>query len=136
MDDVILNKAASLERCIQRIKSEYFGFENELETNFTKQDSIILNIQRACENAIDMATHVVRIEKLGIPLTSREVFALLENHNIISSALSNSLQKMVGFRNIAVHNYIALELIVIQKIIALHLADLMQFSQTLVKRYA
>jgi len=135
MDDVILNKAASLERCIRRIKEEYVGFEQELKTNFSKQDSIILNIQRACENAIDMATHIVRIEKLGVPLTSRDVFELLSNHKIIPVELSRTLQRMVGFRNIAVHDYSALELPIVEKVITLHLIDFEQFSEILVKRY-
>lgn len=135
MDDVILNKAASLERCIRRIKEEYVGFEQELKTNFSKQDSIILNIQRACENAIDMATHIVRIEKLGVPLTSRDVFELLSNQKIIPVELSRTLQRMVGFRNIAVHDYSALELPIVEKVITLHLVDFEQFSEILVKRY-
>ena len=48
MDDVLLNKAAIIERCLQRISEEYQGHENELETNYTRQDSIILNLLRAC----------------------------------------------------------------------------------------
>jgi uncharacterized protein YutE (UPF0331/DUF86 family) len=135
MDDVILNKAAILERCIRRIKEEYIGFEQEFKTNYTKQDSIILNIQSACECAIDMATHIVRIQKLGVPLASREVFELLANHEIISSNLSDALQRMVGFRNIAVHDYVALKLPVIEKVITHHLRDLEQFSQVLLKTY-
>jgi hypothetical protein len=31
MDDVIVNKAAIIERCLQRIKEEYIGFEKELD---------------------------------------------------------------------------------------------------------
>jgi len=52
MDDVILNKAASIERCVSRIKEEYSDLEN-LKINQTKQDAIILNLQRAISIAID-----------------------------------------------------------------------------------
>ncbi len=48
MDEVLLGKAEIIERCLQRIETEYRGSEAELETNFTKQDSILLNIQRMC----------------------------------------------------------------------------------------
>lgn len=41
------------------------GHEMELAINFTRQDSIILNLLRACEAAIDIAMHVVRIKGLG-----------------------------------------------------------------------
>lgn len=52
--DVRLNKVAIIERCLLRIDQEYYGHEEELETNFTRQDSIILNLQRVCEAAIDL----------------------------------------------------------------------------------
>jgi hypothetical protein len=53
-DDVVLNKIAVIERCLLRIREEYLGHEMELATNFTRQDSIILNLLRACEAAIDI----------------------------------------------------------------------------------
>lgn len=99
MDNTIINKAASINRCLKRIREEYFGHEDELETNFTKQDSIILNLQRACESAIDLGTYVVRKKNLGIPQTSRDVFAFLEKEKVIPTDLSQKLQSMVGFRN-------------------------------------
>lgn len=40
-DDVILNKIATIELCLMRIREEYRGHEVELATNFTRQDSII-----------------------------------------------------------------------------------------------
>lgn len=57
-NDVILNKIRIIERCLKRINEEYANTPLNLE-NFTKQDSIILNIQRACEAAIDLGMHVV-----------------------------------------------------------------------------
>ena len=49
----------------------------------------------------------------------------LENkkNNIISKELSKNLQRMVGFRNIAVHDYQAISLDILQKIIENHLED-------------
>ena len=51
-DDVLLNKAAIIERCLKRIEDEYRGHENEIERNFTRQDSIVLNLLRACKRLI------------------------------------------------------------------------------------
>ncbi|MDQ7056983.1 MAG: hypothetical protein Q9N62_00355 [Ghiorsea sp.] len=70
MDNILINKAAMIERCLKRIEEEYIGHEAELESNFTRQDSIILNLQRVCEAAM----HVVRTHKLGIPQQSRDRF--------------------------------------------------------------
>ncbi|ALA57269.1 hypothetical protein NITMOv2_0834 [Nitrospira moscoviensis] len=71
-DDVILSKAASIERCLRRIEEEYAGDQRNLVANQTKQDAIILNLQRACETAIDLAMYVVSQRKLGVPQDSRD----------------------------------------------------------------
>ena len=54
IDDVILNKAEIIERCWQRIKEEYGNNTDNLRTNQTKQDAIILNLERACQACIDI----------------------------------------------------------------------------------
>lgn len=77
MDDLVLNKAAIIERCVRRIDEEYEGDAANLEEDLTRQDSIILNIQRACEASIDLAMHLVRKFALGIPQDSRQAFDLL-----------------------------------------------------------
>ncbi|MDZ7810090.1 MAG: hypothetical protein U5L11_07940 [Arhodomonas sp.] len=50
-DDVVLEKAASIERCLQRVVEEYEGHEGELAENYTRQDALLLNLLRACEPA-------------------------------------------------------------------------------------
>lgn len=126
--DVILNKISVIERCIKRINEEY---ENNFENlkNYTKQDSIILNIQRACEASIDLAMHIVSEKKLGIPQNSRDAFEVLYSNNIIDEKLLKNLKAMVGFRNIAVHDYQAVNLEIVKQIIEKHLLNLKEFVQ-------
>ena len=132
-DDVIYNKIEIIERCIQRVYEEYQGRPENLE-NYTKQDSIILNIQRACEAVIDLAMHVVAEKKLGIPQNSRDAFELLEKNGLIDSQLAQKLKSVVGFRNIAVHNYQSLNLEIVKKIIEYNLKNLTLFGQTVLTR--
>jgi len=121
-NDVVLNKVATIERCMNRVREVYNDNPENL-MDFTKQDSIILNIQRACEASIDLAMHIVSDLKLGLPKTSREAFKLLEDNNIINHTLAKTLMNMVGFRNIAVHDYQTIELNILQAIIENHLDD-------------
>lgn len=58
----------------------------------------MLNLQRACQAAIAAAMHLVRIRRLGVLQSGREVFALLEQAKILPRELAASLRKMVGFR--------------------------------------
>ncbi len=122
-DDVLVNKAASLERCVMRIREEYGSSSSNLTDNQTKQDSIILNIERACSAAIDGAMHVVKERRLGIPQQSRDAFHSLAEAGLMPSALAEKMKKMVGFRNIAVHEYQQLNLAIVQQVVEHHLSD-------------
>lgn len=135
MDDVVLNKAATVERCIERIRQEHAGDDTVLENNLTKQDSIVLNIQRACEAAIDLGMHLVRRLRLGIPQDSRDAFELLAREADLDKELAKRLLRMVGFRNVAVHDYQRLNLTIVKAIVAGHLAELSAFAQWAVQRY-
>jgi len=123
MDDVMLNKAAIIGRCLQRIEEEYRGHESQLKSDFSRQDAIVLNLQRACEAAIDGAMHMVRRRRLGVPQQSRDAFAMLESAGLLDPALSRSMQAMVGFRNVAVHQYQDLNLDIVRSIIENRLQD-------------
>ena len=130
--DVILNKAQIIERCLRRVKEEYEDSPVNLQ-NITKQDSIILNLQRACEAAMDMAMHMVAEHRLGLPQSSREAFSLLSENGLLTPELSKRLQAMVGFRNIAVHDYQSVNLVILQRIIENNMSDLKQFAEILLK---
>lgn len=134
-DDVVLNKAASIERCLKRIEEEYAGDEQNVVANQTKQDAIVLNLQRACETAIDLAMYVVSQRKLGVPQDSRDAFALLQTASVLPADIATRMQRMVGFRNVAVHEYTRLNLEVVHSIITKQLDDFRTFSSTIVKAY-
>lgn len=131
-NNVILNKIQVIERCIKRIKEVYADNPENLK-DYTKQDSIILNIQRACKATIDLAMHVVSEKGLGIPQTSREAFQLLEEEGIIAEPLATRLKGMVGFRNIAIHDYQAINLDIVKNIIDHHLQDFTKFAEIVLK---
>ena len=132
-DDVLLNKAASIERCLNRIDEEYRGHEHEFEINFTRQDALMLNLLRASETAIDAAMHLVRVRKLGLPQESRDAFKMLAQAGILLPELSVQLQKMVGFRNIPIHNYAQLDLNIVRSIVEQRLGDFREFARLLIR---
>lgn len=130
INDVIANKTETIRRCIQRIHEEYRGNPENLR-NYTKQDSIVLNIQRACEASIDLAMYVISEKKLGIPQSSRDAFEMLHHNQIIDDDMSKRLKAMVGFRNIAVHNYQSMQLEIVKSIIEQHLDDFTDFAEVI-----
>ena len=135
-DDVLLNKSATIERCVARAREEYHKDEETFARDLTRQDAAILNIQRACEAALDMGQHLIRRERLGLPQSARNVFDLLARGGWIPIDLAEPLKRMVGFRNIAVHDYQALQLPITVAIITRHLDELLAYTRQILKRDA
>lgn len=132
-DDVLINKAATIERCVNRAHEEYNKEPETFITDFTRQDAAILNIQRACEAALDMGQHLIRKHKLGVPQSSRDVFTLLAASSFISSELADNMKKMVGFRNIAVHEYQRLQHAITEMVILHQLQNFQLLVSDLIK---
>ena len=130
MDDIAINKAEVIRRCLGRIAEEYRGDGSRLR-NFTTQDSVILNLLRACEASIDLAMHRIAVGRLGIPQNSRDAFDILASAKLISSSCAESLKNMVGFRNIAVHDYQRIQLEILTAILSDHLTDFESYLQEL-----
>ena len=127
---VILNKFETIEKCINRINEEYQNNPENLD-DYRKMDMIVLNLQRACEAVLDLAVYIVSTRKLGLPQTKREAFILLEENNIIDSKITKNMQGMVGFRNIAVHDYKEIDEEILKDVIENHLNDLLDFARIL-----
>ena len=134
VDDVLLNKSAIIECCVHRAREEYQAAGANFATDYTRQDAAILNLQRACEAALDIANHLTRLHKLGIPQSARSAFELLEQGGLIPGSLAEAMKNMVGFRNIAVHDYQSLLLPITERIITQHLDEFLAFTAHLLKR--
>jgi uncharacterized protein YutE (UPF0331/DUF86 family) len=124
--DVVLAKVAAIQKCLRRIK-DVTGLDSDRLDEIDAQEIFILNLQRAVQSAIDLATHIVASEGLGIPDTIRGNFVLLERVKIITKPLSKKMQSMVGFRNIAIHDYQTLDVDILKAILSKNLKDIELF---------
>jgi uncharacterized protein YutE (UPF0331/DUF86 family) len=133
MNDIVVNKVQSIQRCAERASEEYRLAGNDFPTDYTRQDAAVLNITRACEQAIDLANHLIRVYKMGIPVSSADSFALLAMKHVIPTSLEEKMRSMVGFRNIAVHEYRKLNVDIVEAVIRTGLDDLWAFTDCVVK---
>lgn len=129
MNDAIINKFATIERCIKRIKDVYEESQENFDNDYTSQDSIILNLQRACEACIDVANIINKQHRTGVPQSGRDSFELLKKAGLLSPQLTKNLQKMVGLRNIAVHDYQTLNLDIVKHVVKNKLAEFTGFIE-------
>lgn len=130
--DIILEKIGQIQNCLKRIR-DTIGDNVELLHEYDEQDIFVLNLQRGIQACLDLAAHIISDQGLGVVDELKDNFLLLEKNKIVDKILSKRLQKMVGFRNIAVHDYSALDVDVLKAIYANHLGDLEVFYKTVGK---
>jgi len=133
MNDIVINKIQSIQRCVERAREEYGPDPEGFGADYTKQDAALLNILRACEQAIDLANHIIKSRKMGIPTSSAESFDLLRQKFIIDTALAEKLKKMVHFRNTVIHQYQQMDMEIVKSVIVSGLDDLIQFGDRIVE---
>lgn len=133
MNDIILNKIQSIQRCVERAREEYHKRPEDFDADYTCQDAAILNVVRACEQTIDLANHVIKTHKMGIPSSSAESFELLQRKLVLDRHLMKKLKNMIHFRNIVIHNYQQLNLDIVKSVIKSDLNDLVVFCDRIVE---
>ena len=133
MSTLVLGKVAAIERSVARAREEFAAAGVAFARDFTRQDAAILNILRGCELALDLANILIRERGLGIPQSGRDSFRLLADAHLIEPEHALRLQRMIGFRNIAVHQYQALDIAIVEAILQRDLEDLLAYAQTIVR---
>jgi uncharacterized protein YutE (UPF0331/DUF86 family) len=99
------------------------------------EDIVLINLQRAIQAAMDLAMHIVAAEGYGLPDSAAAAFAALSAQGLLDPSLAESLQRMVGFRSIAVHEYQTLNSVIVEAIGEKHLDDLRAFAAFVASRY-
>ncbi|MBI5234910.1 MAG: DUF86 domain-containing protein [Deltaproteobacteria bacterium] len=134
MNEIILNKKISIERCISQIRAYYaMASDTPFESDYLKQDAIAMNLQRIAELAIDVANHLIKSKKLGLPQDSADAFVLLNRANLISVDMMKSMKGMVGFRNVLAHEYQRMDLSIMKDVIERHLCEPLDFADMALK---
>jgi uncharacterized protein YutE (UPF0331/DUF86 family) len=131
VNDVVLNKIQIVQRCVHRAREERTNAGDTFRSDFSRQDAAVMNIVRACEATIDLANLVVRKRRAGVPNTSADAFRLLVQIGVLEEDLVDRLARMVGFRNIAVHAYRALDMGIVEHVIQAGLEDLLTCCEEL-----
>jgi uncharacterized protein YutE (UPF0331/DUF86 family) len=108
-EQILFSKLSSLKRCVDRIEIKTPSTPAQLLADVDSQDIIALNLQRAVQLCVDIASHIVADLNVRPPMTMAESFDCLHQAGILSPGLLNRMKKSVGFRNIAVHDYFAID---------------------------
>ncbi len=136
MDQVILaEKIELLRRCIQRIKDKKPDNINLLIQDLDLQDILVINLTRAVQLCVDIGSHIISTANKPSPQTMGEVLTTVYELTAISLDTREQLKKAIGFRNIAVHNYEAINWEIVYAICHNSLQNFRRFAQE-ISRYA
>ena len=126
---VILAKLDSLHRCLSRIESKIPESVKELEDDLDRQDIITLNLTRAVQICVDIATHIIADFDTPPPSSMSQSFDRLHQLKVISADTGERMKKAVGFRNVSVHEYQSIDWLIVFRIINEHLGDFKDFAK-------
>lgn len=126
--DVLLAKISIVRNCLAMIRKAT-GLDPAALDDQMKQDVFILNLERSVQACIDMANTIIAQRGLMIPASYKQAFQILAKEKVITAETAGKMQKMAGFRNIAVHDYRQLDVAILKSILARHLPDLEDFCR-------
>lgn len=129
---VIDQKLEALRSCVKRIEAKCPAQAQALLMDLDLQDILALNLSRAVQLAVDMGAHIVAQLEVPAPGTMGQTFDLLADEGVLTQELAQQLKKAVGFRNIAVHNYDAINWLMVHSIARDHLSDFSHFAKAVV----
>ena len=131
--EIIRQKLESLRRCLMRVQSKCPAQAEILVSDFDLQDIISLNLSRAVQISVDIGAHLIAGMDVTAPGTMGQTFDLLAQQGVLAQKLADQLKKSVGFRNIAMHNYEAINWEIVHSIVKNHLGEFAEFAKAIVE---
>ena len=123
--DLVRKRLAFIETCLQELRT--LARPDLISVDVREERFVEHTLQLAIQATIDIASHIVSDERLGEPATNHELFDLLVRGGWLAVPQSLVLRKMVGFRNLVVHGYLAVNLDLLRDIVENRLDDLRDF---------
>lgn len=128
--DVIYSKINIIKNCIMAIEKA----RNMVSEQEFRQSIYELNLQRAIQACIDIANVVIAKEGLGLPNSYGQSFSILNEHGVIDDSMTTTMRKMVGFRNISVHEYGEVNPEIVNTIVQKNLTDFENYYKVIYDR--
>jgi uncharacterized protein YutE (UPF0331/DUF86 family) len=132
--EILLSKADRVHRHVKRVKEKRPATLQEFLSSLDLQEIILFNLQMAIQFCIDIASHIISDEGLGLPGSTNEMFYTLQENGYIPEDVADKMVAAVGFRNLVVHEYTRVDLEEVYRISQENVDDLIEFLQPLFRR--
>ena len=122
---LVEKKLAFVETCVRELRT--LATPEGITKDLKEERFAAHTLQIAIQAAMDVASHIVSDRRLGEPETNRELFDLLARAGWLTAELTETMYKMIGFRNVVVHGYQVVDRRILVDIVANRLVDLLAF---------
>jgi uncharacterized protein YutE (UPF0331/DUF86 family) len=123
--DLVLKRLAFIDACLVELRT--LSRPEALETDVKERRFVEHTLQVCLQAVQDVASHIVADQRLGEPSTNQQLFRLLHTAGWLDAPLSDALRAAIGFRNVLVHGYTAVDLNIVRDVLAHHLDDVATF---------
>jgi uncharacterized protein YutE (UPF0331/DUF86 family) len=120
-----------LRRAVKRVKAKCPEDIQTLIEDYDAQDILSLNLSRAVQLSVDIGSHLIAETDLPAPDTMGQTFEILCTAGVISTELAERLKKAVGFRNLTVHNYEAINWAIVYSLSQDRLVDFEEYARAI-----
>lgn len=125
--DLIRRKLAEIESYQQQIGEYRTLTVDQYRSDWKTQRIIDRTLHLMIECCLDVANHIIADRRLRIPSTYAEAFEVLAEGKVLPEDLRDTMIRMVGFRNLLVHDYARIDPGFVVTILQKHLGDFSRF---------
>ena len=120
---IVSAKILHINESLSRIKEKRGIPFDDFAKDRDSQDIVLFNLQIAIQGCIDIASHIVSDNNWKVADTLSSVIDILRDKKVITLMTHQVMRRMVGFRNLIVHEYANLEMKQVYKVLTEHLKD-------------
>jgi uncharacterized protein YutE (UPF0331/DUF86 family) len=128
--DVIARRLLSLNESLRELARPAASDARALIADPVLRAAVERWLQVAIEACFDLAYHLAASEGWTPPGSGREAFASLAAHGKLGADLAKKLGSAAALRNVLVHDYVAVDLERLARVVREDLDDLRDFART------
>lgn len=97
------------------------------------QRGLIKTIENVIEYCLDLGRMLIRENAWETPERYRDIITTLTSHGILPAEKQEIYYRIVGFRNLVVHNYEKVDAVIVYGILTKHIEDLRLFGRAIAR---
>ncbi|MGH7897266.1 MAG: type VII toxin-antitoxin system HepT family RNase toxin [Candidatus Binatia bacterium] len=131
--EVVDRRLLRLEALVRRLERDAKASQEAYHADEDLQARVERRLQVAAQVCLDLANYVIARGDLEVPEEEENVFLVLERAGVVDRNLGVRLRALTRFRNILVHDYVAVDHAIVHRHLREGLSDFREFAGAIVR---